>query len=179
MTDNTQSGASGGLPPARRTRLLVVLASVLLLVGSTVIGYMFGRDLAQRPLNDAMQLVHQLQPEVQKLRTQIDKQSTEIISLQTKLKRAETSLHAIRPAENTYNVNANQSLSLDDGKLTVGLVGPPSNNGVMLNINGQQHHAVTGDLFTVAPDPATACTVKVQSFDMFQTFVNVHCSKAK
>jgi hypothetical protein len=179
VTDSTQSGASGGPPPARRTRLLVVLASVLLLVGSTVIGYMFGRDLAQRPLNDAMQLVHQLQPEVQKLRTQIDKQSIEVISLQTRLKRAETSLHAIRPAENTYNINANQSLSIDNGKLTVGLVGPPSINGVVLNINGKQHHAVTGDLFDVAPDPATACHVKVQSFDMFQTYVNAICTKAK
>jgi hypothetical protein len=123
--------------------------------------------------------VHQLQPEVQKLRTQIDKQSTEIISLQTKLKRAETSLHAINPAENTYNINANQSLSLDNGKLTVGLIGPPRNNVVVININGQQHHAVTGDIFNVTLDPATACNIKVQSFDMFQVYVNARCTKAK
>ena len=178
MTDSTQTGEAD-LSPARRARLLVILASVLLLLGSTIVGYLFGRDLARRPLNDALQLVQQLQPEVQKLRTTIDKQSTSIISLQTKLKRAETAMHAMKPAENTYNINANQSLTIADGKLTVGLVGAPTINGITLNINNKQHHAVTGDMFEVMPDPATKCSIKVQSFDMFDTRVNARCAKAK
>ena len=177
MTDSTQTGEAD-LSPARRARLLVILASVLLLLGSTIVGYLFGRDLARRPLNDAMQLVHQLTPEVQKLRTQIDKQSATIISLQRRLKRAETAMHEMKPAENTYNINANQSLNIADGKLTIGLVGPPTHNGIILNINGKQHHAVTGDLFEVSPDPATKCSIKVQSLDMFEVYVNASCKKA-
>ncbi len=178
MTDSSQSSGSG-LSPARRGRLLVVLASVLLLVGSTIIGYMFGHDLARRPLNDALQLVQQLQPQAQKLKATIDQQSTTIISLETKLKRSEAALHAVKPAENTYNINANQALSIGDGKLTIGLIGPPSINGLTLNINGKQHKAVTGDIFEVTPDPETTCRIKVQSFDMFEALLNATCDKAK
>ena len=49
----------------------------------------------------------------------------------------------------------------------------------MLNINGKQHHAVTGDMFEVAPDPQTKCSIKVQSFDMFQTQRQRALRKAK
>jgi hypothetical protein len=180
VTDaNATEPDRSGMSPERRARLLVVLASVLLLVASSAAGYFFGRDLAKRPLEDAHQLIHQLQPQVQKLKKQIDEQSTTLISVQTKLKRVETELSRLKPAKNTYVINSNQSLIIDDGKLTVGVVGPPNINGVTLNINGKQHHAVTGDLFAIMPDPATKCSIKVQSLDMFQVSINAVCAKAQ
>ncbi len=178
MTDATEPGGTD-VSPERRARLLVVLASALLLIGSTAAGYFLGRDLAKRPLNDALQLVHQLQPQVQKQKQKIDEQATTIIKLQTELKRAETDLRELRPAKDTFHINTNQSLILGNGKLTIGLVGPPAINGVVININGKQHRAVTGDVFDVAPDAQTACTVKVQSFDMFEVNVNATCGKGK
>ena len=65
-----------------------------------------------------------------------------------------------------------------DGHLTIGLIGAPSNNAIMLNIDGKQHTAATGDVFDVTPDPATTCQVQVQSFDMFQALVTASCKKA-
>jgi uncharacterized protein YlxW (UPF0749 family) len=176
VTDSTDTGSSD-LSQARRGRLLVVLASLLLLVGSTVIGYLFGHDIARRPLAEAQQLVKQLQPEVQQLKAKIDQQTNTIISLETKLKRTAASLHAIMPSANTYTVLANQSLTAADGRLNIGLVGAPGNNGITININGKQHSAVTGDLFNVAPDAQTSCEVRVQSFDMFSALINASCAK--
>jgi hypothetical protein len=178
VTDSTESSGSG-LSQARRSRLLVVLASLLLLVGSTVIGYLLGRDIARRPLTEAQQLVKQLQPEVQQLKAKIDQQANTIISLETKLTRTARSLHAIMPTANTYTVLANQSLIAADGHLTIGLVGAPRNSGITININGKQYSAVTGDMFKIAFDPQTACEVRVQSFDMFSALVVATCTKAK
>jgi hypothetical protein len=176
VSDSTDTG--GLSPAARRGRLLVILASLLLLVGSTIVGYLLGRDIAGRPLAEAQQLVQQLQPEAQRLKGQIAQQGTTILTLEGKLKTAEATLHSISPAANTYNINANQSLTVGDGHLNIGLVGAPTINGITLNINGTKHLAVSGDTFDIAPDPATTCHVRVQSFDMFEAMVNASCAKA-
>jgi hypothetical protein len=182
VSDSTESGGAAmspaGAPPERRARVLVILASLLLLIGSTVIGYLLGRDIASRPLAEALLLVHQLQPEAQQLKGKIAEQGSTIITLQTKLKRAEAALHAITPAKDTYNINANESLVVGNGNLTIGMIGAPTNNGVTLNINGVKHTAATGDIFDVTPDPSTKCHVRVQTFDMFQATVNASCTKA-
>jgi hypothetical protein len=60
--------------------------------------------------------------------------------------------------------------------LTLGLIGPPSNRAIIININGKQYSAVTGDAFNLTPDPATACEVKVQSFDMFSAAIHAVCA---
>lgn len=177
MTDGTQSGQSEP-SPARRPGVVVVAASLLLLVGSTAGGYLLGRDIASRPLAEVQQLVHQLQPQVQQLKAKIAEESNTIISLQNELKKAQTALNRIRPKQNTYNIAANESLIVGDGHLTIGLIGPPSNNSIMLNIDGKEHTAATGDVFNVTPDPATACQVQVQSFDMFQALISASCKKA-
>jgi len=178
VTDGTDSGRAGSRP-ARKGALLVILASVLLLVGSTVVGYLLGRDLARRPLASALQLLQQLQPEAQKFKAKIDEQTNVIIGLETKLKRTEAILHSILPKENTYTVLANQSISVAGGHILIGLIGAPRNNGITLNINGKQHQASTGDMFAITPDPATNCQVKVQSFDMFEATIYANCAKAQ
>lgn len=178
MTDSTQSERADSAAVARRRSLIVIAASVLLLVGSATGGYLFGRDLARKPLADAQQLISQLQPQTLKLKTQVLAQNAKVAALQSKLANVQTTLDAIRPAKDTYNVEANASLIVGDGHLTIGLVGPPSNEAITININGKTHKAVTGDAFTVTPDPKTTCEVRVQSFDMFIARVYAACRPA-
>ncbi|MGH6725911.1 MAG: hypothetical protein ACREB8_05120, partial [Pseudolabrys sp.] len=99
--------------------------------------------------------------------------------LQTKLTSAEAALKAIMPTENTYNISPNQSIMAAAGRLTIGLVGPPSNDSVNLNINGKQQTVATGDVVKIGLDASTACHVAVLSFDMFKALVSATCTAAK
>ena len=83
------------------------------------------------------------------------------------------------PSENTYNFTPNKSMIVAGGRLTIGLVGPPTNEGVNININGQQHSAAVGDTINVAVDPTTACQVRVKSFDMFKAVLIASCGSGK
>jgi len=157
-------------------RFLVISVSVLLMIGGAVGGYVLGHDMAMRPLADANELIGRLQPENQRLKQQTLSQATTIATLQGELVTVRTTLKGLLPSENTFNVNANQSLIVAGGHLTIGLIGPPSNRAITININGKQYSAVTGDVFNVSPDPATACEVRVQSFDMFSAAINAVCS---
>ena len=65
------------------------------------------------------------------------------------------------------------------GHLTIGLIGSPTNQGIIININGKQQLVVSGDIIRVAPDPSTSCQVAVQSFDMFKAVVTASCAAAK
>jgi hypothetical protein len=183
VTDSTQASRPVGARPrpfaavlALGGRFLVISISALLMVGGAIGGYLLGRDMAKRPLADATELIGRLQPENQRLKQTTLSQTTEIATLRSQLVAAQTTLHGLLPSENTYNINANQSLIVAGGHLTVGLIGPPSNREITISINGKQYSAVTGDIFNIAPDPATACEVRVQSFDMFSAAVNALCS---
>ena len=46
-----------------------------------------------------------------------------------------------------------------DGRLTIGLVGSPTNESVNININGKQQKAVSGDVIHIALDSLTSCQV--------------------
>jgi hypothetical protein len=63
------------------------------------------------------------------------------------------------------------------GRLTVGLIGPPTNESVNININGKQQSAATGDVIKVSLDPSTMCQVRVLSFDMFKVVLNASCGQ--
>lgn len=182
MTDRTQASRPVQAKPrafaavlARRGRFLVISVSALLMLGGAVGGYVLGHDMALRPLAEANELIGRLQPENQRLKQTALRQTTTIATLQTELVAARTTLNGLMPSENTYNINANQSLIVAGGHLTIGLIGPPSNQAIIININGKQYSAVTGDVFSLAPDAATACEVRVQSFDMFSASVNAFC----
>jgi hypothetical protein len=83
------------------------------------------------------------------------------------------------PTENTYKIRPNESLKFAGGQLTIGLVGPPTNENINININGKHQQAATGDIFNIAPNPSTACQVGVQAFDMFSAILIVSCVGAK
>ncbi len=183
MTERTESGRSVGKSPrpytARRGRLLVVAVSACVMLGGVIGGYLLGRQLAYRPLADATKLIQQLQPENQRLKTTVIDQNVRLVALQAKLTKAQAALEAIMPSKNTYKIFPNQSMIVGSGHLTIGLVGPPTNEFVNININGKQHSAVTGDIFKIMPDPATTCEVTVRGFDMFEVIFAASCAAAK
>lgn len=157
---------------------MLFLVTLILLIGGAVVGYYVGHGLATQPLANATRQISQLLPENQRLKTTVLDQTAKLVSLQSQLSRSQTTLEAIMPTENTYNVAPNQSIIVANGRLTLGLVGSPTNSSITININGKQQMAVTGDVFKITPDQATACQVRVQSFDMFRAILQASCSPA-
>ncbi len=99
--------------------------------------------------------------------------------MQAKLDKVQAALDAIMPSQNTFNIQPNQSLIVGDGRLTVGMVGSPSNESVTLDINGKQQSVDAGQIVDVAPDSSTQCQVQVRSFDMFKAVLFASCTPAK
>jgi cell division protein FtsB len=151
------------------------LITILVGIGSYVVGLNVGYlDIA-----GARQFIQQLRADNQKLKTQIADLNATQVALQNKLSTFEAALDEIIPAKNTYNVKPNQSMIVASGRLTVGLIGPPSNDSVNININGKQQTAAPGDVIKVMLDPSTVCHVRVQSFDMFRAVLNASCTQAQ
>jgi hypothetical protein len=88
-------------------------------------------------------------------------------------------LAAIMPTENTYNINPNQSLIVAGGRLTIGLIGSPTNEGVNININGKPQMAAVGASINTVLDSSMTCQVGVQSFDMFKAVLTATCASVK
>lgn len=177
MTETT--GLKGSVPKRGTTSrgLLAVTATLLLMLGGLLGGYLYGRELARRALENATELIQQLQPENRRLLAHVNILNEQIASLQAKLKKTETAMHAMSPAENTYNVSPNQAIIAAGGRVILGMVGVPRNRSVVININGKQHTAVSGDVFEIAPDPSTSCQVRLLSFDMFSALLSAICKE--
>ena len=167
----------GALTPGRRFELIIVAA--LLVAGVGIGGHIYGRQLARGDTQERDTAIIELRADVQKLEAQINEQNGQLAALQTKLTSVQALLNAIMPSENTYNILPNQSLIVGDGHLTVGLIGPPTNDGIKININGKQQSAAAGDVFRLAPDSSTACQLQIVSFDMFKAVVTASCASPK
>lgn len=148
--------------------LLTILVGILAYVVGLNVGYL---DIA-----GARQLIQQLRADNQKLKTQIADLNATQVALQNRLSTFEDALDEIIPSKNTYNVKPNQSMIVAAGRLTVGLIGAPTNESVNININGKAHSVATGDTISVTLDPQTTCRVRVQSFDMFKAILNASCT---
>lgn len=157
--------------PVRGSRFYVVV----LLIAVCGLSYVLGVYTASRDLAAARLLIVDLQAETQKERRQILDQNASRSLLEARLGKVVAELEKIRPATETYVFVPNQSLLLADGQLTVGLVGSPGTNGIVLNINGNRKQASTGDVIPIAVGPRTTCRVAVQSFDMFTATLNAKC----
>jgi hypothetical protein len=150
---------------------------IALLVG---IGcYIIGLNVGHFDIGIAQQTVQQLRSDNQKLKTQIADLAATQVALQNKVATFESALDEIIPAKNTYNIKPNQSMIVASGRLTIGLIGPPTNQGVNINVNGKQQSVASGDVINVTLDPQTTCRVRVQSFDMFKAVLNASCTPAQ
>jgi len=150
---------------------------IAILVG--IVCYVIGLNVGYLDIAGARQLIQQLRADNQKLKTEIADLNATQVALQNRLTTFEAALDEIIPSKNTYNIKPNQSMIVASGRLTVGLVGPPTNDSVNININGKQQAAATGDVIKVALDPSTMCQVRVQSFDMFRVVLNASCEKTQ
>jgi hypothetical protein len=149
----------------------VVIAIICILVG----GHLYGRYLSARDLGGRDNAIEQLRAESQRTKRQLDAKSAEVTELQVKLDKAQAALNAIMPSQNTFNIQPNQAIAVGNGRLTIGLVGAPSNENVTLDINGKEQSVAAGQIVEVAPDPSTKCRVQVQSFDMFKAVLVATC----
>ena len=165
------------LTPARRFELIIV--AVLLVIGVGIGGHIYGRQLARGDTQERDVAIIELRADVQKLEATINDQNGKLAALQTKLSSVQAALDAIMPSENTYTILPNQSLIVGDGHVTVGLIGPPTNDGVSINVNGKQQSVSAGDVVHVAPDSSTNCQLQIQSFDMFKAIITASCTNAK
>jgi hypothetical protein len=181
VTDRTRSGSVSSLPHLLRGEYAVVtlIASIVIILGSLIGGHLYGRFLAARDLGGRESAIEQMRAESQKQKRDIDEKSAQLTELQRKVMDAQAALEAILPQKDTYNIVPNQTLIVGDGHLTLGLIGSPANEGVLLNLNGKQQMVPAGQVITVAPDATTNCQVSVQSFDMFKALVHATCSGAK
>jgi hypothetical protein len=158
---------------------VVTVACVASVLAILIGGHLYGRFLSSRDLGGRDNAIAQLRAESQKLKTHADDLSAQVTDLQIKLTKTQAALEAIMPSANTYDINPNQSLIVGDGHLTIGLIGSPANEGVMLDINGKQQSVSVGQVISVAVDPSTNCQVRVQSFDMFKAHLMATCSGAR
>ena len=183
MFDRTQSGRTPRQPRWRfirpEHRVTAIVVAIIIIVGIVVGGHLYGRYLSSIDLAEREAQLEQLRAESQKQKRDIDGKSQQLTILQGKLTKTQAALDAIMPSANTYNINPNQTLILGDGHLMVGLVGPPANDSVVLNINGKTLQVAAGQTLSIAPDPATKCQLNLQSFDVFKAVVVATCAAAK
>jgi|HubBroStandDraft_4_1064222.scaffolds.fasta_scaffold186655_2 hypothetical protein len=154
-------------------------AGVVLVLFIMVSGYFWGRQFNSRDIQQRDTAILQLQSDSQRLAADIADQSATLTALRTELSSTKATLDAIMPSLNVYNISPNQSLIAADGRLTIGMVGSPGNEGIDLNVNGKQQKVAAGDVVRVSPDPSTACQVQLQSFDMFKAVLVASCAPAK
>jgi hypothetical protein len=161
------------------SRFVSVIACIVALIAILVGGHLYGRFLAAKDLGGRDAAIEQLQAESQQQKRNIDQKSAQLTELEARLDRMKAQLESILPSKNTYNITPNQTLIVADGRVTVGLVGSPGNDSILLNINGKQQAAAAGQVITIGSDPSVNCQVAVQSFDMFMAVLTASCAGAK
>jgi hypothetical protein len=154
-------------------------AGVVLVLFIMVSGYFWGRQFNARDIQQRDAAILQLQSDSQRLAADIADQNATLTAVRTELSSTKATLDAIMPSMNVYHINPNQSLIAADGRLTIGLIGSPGNDGINLNVNGKQQKVAAGDVIRLSPDPSTACQVQIQSFDMFTAVLVASCAAAK
>lgn len=170
--------------PARWRRLAgyrptIIVSCILIIIGILVGGRLYGKYLSSMDVAEREAQIEQLRAESQKQKRDIDSKSQQLTALQDKLNKTQAALDAIMPSAHTYNIQPNQTLILGDGHLTVGMVGPPANDSVLLNINGKPQTVPAGQTLSITPDPATHCQINVQSFDVFKAVIVATCAVTK
>ena len=154
----------------REGRYLLVTA----LMGG-IIGYLLGLNSAYVELSAGKLALQQSRADNQKMKSEMAGENVRAGAMESGIAKLQAKLDELVPSENTYNIKANQSLIVGGGRVTVGLVGAPTNDSVILNINGKRQQLGTGDVLNVAADNQTNCQIRVQSFDMFKAIITATC----
>ena len=163
----------------RRGRLGLLFTAASVIGAVAIGGRIYGQRLAYQVLLDTDRARHRLETASQKLQRQSAQQADEVAALQVRLAQAQEKLDGVMPAKDTYRINPNESVVAGNGRLTLGLVGLPTSDGVTINVNGKQHTVAAGAVIHVADDASAPCKVTVQSFDMFNATFTASCSEPK
>lgn len=140
-----------------------------------IVGYLLGLNSAYVEIQAGKLALQQSRAENQKIKSEMVGEGVKATAMESGIAKLQATLDELVPSENTYNIKVNQSLIVGGGRLTVGLVGPPANESITLNINGKRQQLGTGDVINVAADNQTNCQVRVQSFDMFKAVLTATC----
>jgi hypothetical protein len=130
------------------------------------VAFLIGRGFHYHDVMTREETIQQLQKTDQQLETMVNQQNTDLVSLRNQVASLKAKLEAIMPAENTYNIDPNHAINVADGRLTVGWVGLPTVDSITININGTPQAVAVGDIVRVSPDAATACELRLQSFNI-------------
>jgi hypothetical protein len=178
MTNSTEMSDLGSRGSFSRTRRgSSILSRVVLVVVLVITSFVIGVYVTSRDVANLRALLSSVQAETQKAKQELASQISVNTSVQARLIRVTADFEAIQPQKNTYSVSPNQSIALAEGRLTVALVGPPGTNDLVLNVNGEQRKASSGDIIQVSAG-ADTCRIAVQKFDLFRALINVNCEKA-
>jgi uncharacterized protein YlxW (UPF0749 family) len=159
------------------TRFTVIVVAIVIAVA--IAGHIQGRALGARDVQERDEVIQQLRARSQELTERLTDQNEKFDALQAKLTSVQAVLDALIPSENTYTLGPNQSIIVAGGRLTVGLVGAPANQGVVINVNGKEQSVAAGGTISVTLDASTVCQIAVQAFDMFKATVTASCAAAK
>ena len=179
MSDSARS-AQPSSARSRTYRLFMTREGRYLLVTALmggIIGYLLGLNSAYLEMQASKLALQQSRAESQKIKSEMAGESVKTSAMESSIAKLQATLDELVPSENTYNIKANQSLIVGGGRLTVGMVGAPTNDSVTLNVNGKRQPFGTGDVLNVAVDGQTNCQVRVQSFDMFKAVVTATCGR--
>jgi hypothetical protein len=182
VVDRTRSGAASAESPRRLfsdNRFVIFAACLVAIVGILVGGHLYGQYLASLESRGRDNAMEQLRSQSQALKRQVNEKTAQLSQAQAKLQSTQATLESILPTKNTYNINPNQALNVGDGHLTVGMIGSPGNDSVVLDINGKQQAVGVGQVLNVAGDQSTNCLVAVQSFDVFKAVITAICTAPK
>lgn len=178
MTETIE--ASGSTPDSYRTRgwcrFWFSLSAIVLVLISTIAGLLLGVQWDYHVVRTAMGRNVQLKSENDKLKAEIASKNAAFAGLQAQLATVQAAIDSMVPSQNVYSINANQSLIVAGGILTIGVIGSPAYRHVEININGKQQLVAAGDIIHLAPDASTACEVRVMSFDMFRVVITAKCA---
>ena len=163
----------------RRGRLGLLLTSAFIIGAVALGGRVYGQHLAYQDMLERDRAMRQLETESQRLERQRANQNDEVATLRARLAQVQDKLDTVMPARDTFSMDPNRSVVVADGRLTLGLVGLPTSNGVIINVNGKQYTAAAGDVIHVSNDASAPCRVVVQSFDVFNATVTASCSEPK
>jgi hypothetical protein len=152
------------------------LASVVILGVVALCAFGAGVAYQTYALHHMARQLDDAQKENDRMKEIVQRAEIEEKALKDKLAGADIQLNDVFNAYRTIVLNGNETASVSTGHFMVGLVGPPTNEKVSINVNGTQHTVAAGDSVDVG---ASNCRVEVKSFDMFKATLLTSCPPTK
>jgi hypothetical protein len=157
-----------------RYKWLRIIPYLLVGIVTYTIGWQAG---VRETTNDFRSENSKLQKENQQLANDKSNQAAQMTSMQDQMKSMHGRMDTVMGQLGTFDINPNESAVVAGGHLTVGLVGTPSADRAIINVNGKQKPMASGDV--VAVQLSTTCQVELKSFEIRKAIVTTSCAETK